>query len=73
MLLLPGRTNPSIHAACTIQEAFACQSRETGFLHQYHMAWLSLSGLPSRSNCDKNGQGYSQGPKMELCIFTLGT
>lgn len=50
-----------------------CQSRETGFLHQYHTAWLLLLDLFPKSNCDKNGQGYSQGPKMDLCIFTLGT
>ena len=73
MLLLPGRINPTIHTPSTIQEAFVCQSRETGFLHQYHMAWLLLSDLFPRSNCDKNGHGHSQGPNMDLCIFTLGT
>lgn len=69
ILLLPGGINPSIHAPHTIQEASVCQSRETGFLHQCHMAWLLLSNLFPRSNCGKNGPGYSQGPKMDLCFF----
>lgn len=73
MLLLPGPTNPSIHAPYTIREAFVCQSRETGFPHQYHTAWLLLSDLFPRSNCDKNRQGNSQGPKRDLRVFTVGT
>ena len=73
MLLLPGGINASIHAPYTVQEASECQGRETGFLHLCHMAWLLLSDLFPRSNCDKNRQGYSQGPMTDLCISTLGT